>query len=282
MNSGADTIFVSYARENGDFAWKLVRDLRDAGIATWFDQTSIHPGRPWDIEVEHGLKSCAGLVVVLTPDSVESREVRNEVNLVYEDEKPIIPMLLRECEIPYRWRTLNWIDFTGNYDEGFTRLVVELGGEGGLAEDVVGARTAGAGDDAPDGTDEGSWGSEYESELADALLLLMTDPGAGDYLIASVGEFYAQFAKLDDDGLAMEIVGQGFVLPKKERTEARTETLAGLGFDRPDSDNPNFHQEFTVDASTDFMWLAQLARQGLATAYGVAWDAPFEIELGSF
>ncbi len=274
MTVEAERIFISYTRENSDFAWKLNRDLRESNVATWFDQIDIPAGQPWDVVVEDTLKACAGMVVVLTPDSVGSREVRNEVNFVYEAEKMIVPIRLRECDIPYRWSTLNWIEFGDGYDGAFGQLVEALGGERNVAEQaVIRERTPDAGP--AETVDEGSWGSERERDLADALMRLRSSRG---FVVASVGNYYVQFASIDDDELVMEVVGERF-LKSEKRSTGRTATLEGLGF--VSERNQNYHQSVSIRSPADAMRIAQLGRQALTTAYGVAWDTPFDIDEGS-
>jgi isopentenyl diphosphate isomerase/L-lactate dehydrogenase-like FMN-dependent dehydrogenase len=39
--------FISYAREDSEFALKLVRDLRQAGANVWLDRTDIPVGQNW-------------------------------------------------------------------------------------------------------------------------------------------------------------------------------------------------------------------------------------------
>ena len=50
-------IFVSYSRHDADFALRLGRDLRAAGVNLWIDQLDIPPGGRWDREVERALKA---------------------------------------------------------------------------------------------------------------------------------------------------------------------------------------------------------------------------------
>jgi len=49
------TTFISYSRDNSDFAVRLARDLRAAGFDIWLDQLDIRTGARWDDEVEKAL-----------------------------------------------------------------------------------------------------------------------------------------------------------------------------------------------------------------------------------
>ena len=74
--------FFSYAREDEKFVLKLAQELRATGVKLWLDQMDILPGQRWDEEVEKALKTCLGIIVVLSPESVASYNVMDEVSFV--------------------------------------------------------------------------------------------------------------------------------------------------------------------------------------------------------
>jgi hypothetical protein len=43
-----------------------------------------------------------------------------------EEEKPVIPILLRSCAIPFRLRRVQYINLTANYETGFSHLLRAL------------------------------------------------------------------------------------------------------------------------------------------------------------
>ena len=47
--------FISYSREDSEFAFRLANDLKVAGADVWLDQLDILPGRPWDNAIEDAL-----------------------------------------------------------------------------------------------------------------------------------------------------------------------------------------------------------------------------------
>ena len=125
MNQEAH-IFICYARENSEFALRLARDLRSAGVNIWMDQLDIPPGVPWDGAVEQALRTCDRLLVILSPASVASENVMNEVAFALERSKRIVPVLYHPCEIPLRLVRLHYVDFTDDYNQGLTELLAEL------------------------------------------------------------------------------------------------------------------------------------------------------------
>ena len=121
-------IFISYARQDSEFALRLASDLRSEGVEIWLDQLDIPPGVRWDRAIEQSLRTCDRLLIILSPASVASENVMDEVAFAFGQEKQIVPVLHRRCEIPLRLLRLQYIDFTSDYDQGLTELLEELQG----------------------------------------------------------------------------------------------------------------------------------------------------------
>ena len=119
--------FLSYAREDAEFVLRLAKDLRAGGAGVWIDQLDITPGQRWDRAVEDALAKCLELVVILSPAAVESTNVMDEVSLALEDGKTVVPVLHRQCKIPFRLRRLQYVDLSLNYKAGLDRLLETLG-----------------------------------------------------------------------------------------------------------------------------------------------------------
>ena len=81
----------------------------------WVDQLDIAPGQRWDRAVEDALAKCLELVVILSPAAVESTNVMDEVSLALEDGKTVVPVLHRQCKIPFRLRRLQYVDLSLDY-----------------------------------------------------------------------------------------------------------------------------------------------------------------------
>jgi hypothetical protein len=113
-------VFFSYAREDREFALKLASDLRNAEILLWIDQLDIPPGAHWDSEVEAALGRCEAFLVILSPRSMRSRNVLDEVNYALEKGKTIFPVLQQPCDLPFRLKRIQYIDFTTNYKAGLS------------------------------------------------------------------------------------------------------------------------------------------------------------------
>ena len=119
--------FFSYARQDSEFVLRLVKDLRAAGADVWLDQLDIGLGQHWDTAIENALGACPRHVSVLSPAAVTSQNVLDEISFALEEQKQVIPLLYRECTIPFRLRRLQWVDFRTDYESGFKELAHALG-----------------------------------------------------------------------------------------------------------------------------------------------------------
>jgi len=119
--------FFSYSRQDSGFALKLAEELRAAGAAVWLDQLDIGPAQRWDRAVQDALEKCPQMLIVLSPSAVESDNVMDEVSFALEKRKPVIPVLYRDCEIPFRLRRLQYIDVRTEYQKGLRTLLKMLG-----------------------------------------------------------------------------------------------------------------------------------------------------------
>src|SRR5262245_28503119 len=118
--------FFSYSRNDSDWALRLAKELKASGANVWLDQLDIKPGQRWAGAVEKALADCASLLVILSPSSVESTNVMDEVSFALEEQKPVIPVLVRDCKIPFRLRRLQYIDLRSEYNTGLKQLIKTL------------------------------------------------------------------------------------------------------------------------------------------------------------
>jgi hypothetical protein len=105
-------IFISYSSNNRGFALELAQELKASGFRVWFDQLDIPKGSRWDDEIEKALSQCEIFLVILTKQSIESHNVKDEVGYAIDSNKRILPILLEEVNVPFRLRRFQYVDFT--------------------------------------------------------------------------------------------------------------------------------------------------------------------------
>jgi hypothetical protein len=127
-NTMTKEIFISYSRRDQEFVTRLASDL-DAQVAgVWFDQSSIQLGEKWHDEIMEGIRDCKAFILVLSPDAMESRYVREEVNKALELGKTIFPVIYRPTKWKGEFETLvkevQTLDLrSGSYTDNFHKLV---------------------------------------------------------------------------------------------------------------------------------------------------------------
>jgi hypothetical protein len=126
MPDKSPTAFISYAREDSEFALRLARDLKHAGANVWIDQLDIRPGAPWDNAIEDALLDAPFMLVVLSPTSVRSDNVRDEISYALKQGKIVVPVMYMDCVVPLRLERKQHIDFRSGYAQGLGTLLDHL------------------------------------------------------------------------------------------------------------------------------------------------------------
>ena len=124
----SEDIFISYSRRDQEFVTRLASDL-DAQVAgVWFDQSTIQAGQKWHDKIVDGIRECKAFILVLSPDAMESRYVREEVNKALELGKTIFPVIYRAAKWTGEFESLvsdiQTLDLrSGSYTDSFQKLV---------------------------------------------------------------------------------------------------------------------------------------------------------------
>lgn len=122
------TYFLSYSRADERFALRLANDLRASGVGMWVDQLDIRPSEHWDRAIERAVSACSGLVVILSPRSVASDNVADEISFAIDNGKSVLPVMIEKCVLPLRITRMQVIDATSNYDRAVQQCLAELTG----------------------------------------------------------------------------------------------------------------------------------------------------------
>jgi predicted phosphodiesterase len=105
-------VFICYARKDEQFVIKLATNLKNLGVHTWLDIWDIHSGADWDQAIDDGISKCAHFLIILSPISVDSDNVRSELQMAMGEKKHIIPVLYKPCRIPRRLQLIQYADFS--------------------------------------------------------------------------------------------------------------------------------------------------------------------------
>lgn len=134
--------FLSYSRHDQEFANRLTQSLKDHGIQVWVDTQEIQGGDAWRAAISRAIAECDAFLVILSPQSVTSKNVVKEVSIAESRDRHIIPIMYQQVEIPaameYQLAELQRIDFSVGFEASLDRLLKVLQhGKGAAAASVA-------------------------------------------------------------------------------------------------------------------------------------------------
>jgi len=92
-------IFVSYSHTDKTHVYPDITSLHKAGFRIWYDE-GIDPGFEWAAEVAKALNQCSLFIVFISNNSVNSRNVRNEINYALNHNKKFLAIHITPTDLP--------------------------------------------------------------------------------------------------------------------------------------------------------------------------------------
>jgi hypothetical protein len=129
-------LFLSHSSSDKGFVERLAAQLLKYGFDVWYDKFEIGVGDSLLETIRQGIEESAYVILVLSPDSVNSDWVQTEIELAVDVEKHwgykvLLPVKCRD----FVWPTnlahladLKYADFTGQEDIAVRELVATLRG----------------------------------------------------------------------------------------------------------------------------------------------------------
>ena len=123
--------FICYSSADKAFVQRLAKALEESDVSVWVDEKEILVGDDIRSKIEEGLNASDYLVIVLSPDSVESPWVAKELDakLIEEVEAhkvTVLPLLHHECEIPPLLKGKHYADFRADFARGLRELLARF------------------------------------------------------------------------------------------------------------------------------------------------------------
>ena len=125
-------VFISYAREDFQFAERLYYDLKKLGISPWLDQLDILPGQNWKFMISKAIQESRYFVALLSSNSISKkgyfqRELAIAVEILDEfspEDVFFIPVRLDDCKPNHeKIKYLHWADLFPSYEDGINRIL---------------------------------------------------------------------------------------------------------------------------------------------------------------
>jgi hypothetical protein len=130
-------VFISYSSKDEALATRIVASLEAAGLDAWYSKREIMPGDNWAEKIANGLKESNAMVVLVTPDALESDAVQSSISYALGEKafsNRLIPVLVGDSEdfpperIPWIFSRLKTIKLSkdGKNEEQFKKIVQVL------------------------------------------------------------------------------------------------------------------------------------------------------------
>lgn len=107
-------VFTSYSRRDTQVVDSIVTKMSQAGISVWIDREDIKAGNSWRVQIVQAIDTCHAFVLMLSPNSAASDNVRKEIDLSQDSGRTIFAVMLEPTKIPaeirYQLAGLQFID----------------------------------------------------------------------------------------------------------------------------------------------------------------------------
>ena len=98
-------VYLSYENADKEFASALSNELERRGLSVWLDKRNLLPGDNWSLEIGKALAKSQAMVVLISPESMRSNQVRQEIEYALGNsnyEHRLFPVEVRPTtDVPY-------------------------------------------------------------------------------------------------------------------------------------------------------------------------------------
>lgn len=133
MSEPADQIFISYSRRDARVADRVAAALSAAGFSVWIDRAGIRGGELWRQQIVSAINDCQSFLLLISPHSIQSDNVRKELDLAEQAGRTVLPATLVQADIPetlqYQLAGVQIVDLQADFRAGIGELLVALGVE---------------------------------------------------------------------------------------------------------------------------------------------------------
>jgi hypothetical protein len=106
-------IFFSHVEEDADISLQIALQLEKEGYSTWSYEVDSIPGSSYLLETGQAIDNAQVIIVIISPHSIGSRQVTNEVVRAHEAGKHFIPIRRDISHIEFQNRQPEWREAIG-------------------------------------------------------------------------------------------------------------------------------------------------------------------------
>lgn len=121
-------VFISHSSLDKQLSLGIAHELKAAGFSVWYDEWEIRVGESITRKVFDGIQSSDVLIILLSPNSVQSVWVQEELDAalmrqISERGIRILPAVIATCDLPNSLRHVKYADFRDSFSEGFYQVL---------------------------------------------------------------------------------------------------------------------------------------------------------------
>ncbi|MEO1207976.1 MAG: TIR domain-containing protein [Cyanobacteria bacterium J06638_20] len=113
-NRGMTDVFLSHATEDKPFTEAMRQTLMRQGMTVWTNYTDLTTGEEFLTAINHGIENADNLILVLSPDALDSQYCQDEIAYALSLNKRIIPVLLHPVDweqLPEKLQSIQYIQY---------------------------------------------------------------------------------------------------------------------------------------------------------------------------
>lgn len=130
-------VFISYSKHDRFFAELLEAKLNERKFEVWRDVSSIVAGEEWRKSIDAGIHACDAVVLAMSKTSCSSSYVTYEWAYALGLKKPLIPVMLEECDRHPKIEPIQYIDFRHSNDSVWEILLEQISSVTAEARELV-------------------------------------------------------------------------------------------------------------------------------------------------
>ena len=239
-------IFFSYSRKDRNKVDWIARQLKAGGFQIWIDRHDIPGGIEWSDSITTAIKNAEAFILILSPNSIESLEVKKELNTAIQNRIRIIPVILHPIDlnwlIKYKINEFQNIVYYRRRQVCIVDLINSLGGLRGVASLMPNNSTIAM--------------RENTQLIAELLRIIQEVSFSAAFLIFNGGEdwqYYIQFqGSRDSPKIRVEAVGNVNLDANDQLNEKSMASLLELGWQKPNKNSTgNYWREWQIHTNRD-------------------------------
>ena len=124
-------VFISYSHKDSAQVFPILQTLHDRGLRVWYDK-GIDPGSEWPEEIATHLLGCGLFLLFMSPEAAESHNVRREITMAIDKQKPLMNVYLRETELQpglqLQLNLIQYVSYSSLDNQDFEEFIDRLAG----------------------------------------------------------------------------------------------------------------------------------------------------------